>query len=286
MAKVPTIGPCHICGEVKPLTDEHVPPRAAFNDKRTITINFDTAMTLGPDIEPKGKHNQGGVKFKTLCERCNNLTGRWYGEAFVDWCYRGADILQKTEGKPSLITVYHAFPLRVIKQIITMFFSVNSTKFREVHPYLEDFVLSKEKRYLPPQYHVYVYYNLAGLFRYHGVGAVGNFNGGVHSVFSEITYPPYGYVLSLKSLAPDKRLYEITHFARYGYMDFRDIEMRPPVLPTDSPLPGDYRTKEQMYEDRAKNELESALTQARPAPSEDEKARFREQLEAATAMMN
>jgi hypothetical protein len=39
----------------------------------------------------------------------------------------------------------------------------------------------------------------------------------------------------------------ITHFARYACEDFDVMQLRVPELPTHSALPGDYRTKEEIF---------------------------------------
>ncbi|HZO90247.1 MAG TPA: hypothetical protein VFB38_18110 [Chthonomonadaceae bacterium] len=255
MAKRKQIGICHICGLEGPLSKEHVPPQAAFNDRAVITVNFERAMSLGPDEEitlKDGKQQQGGASMYTLCGQCNNNTGKWYGNAFVDWCYQGMDILIRANGRPSLIYLYHAFPLRIIKQIVTMFCSVNSPKMAAKYPALVDFVLCKEKRYLPPKFRFFVYYNIEGCYRYAGITAGMRIDRGKHSLFSEISFPPFGYVMALDSEPPDERLFEITHFSRYRYNDFLDTEMHLPVLPTHLALPGDYRTKEEIREQIAR----------------------------------
>ena len=46
-------GMCKICGKFGPLSFEHVPPRAAFNDRRVIVLNFEEAISLGPYNEVK-----------------------------------------------------------------------------------------------------------------------------------------------------------------------------------------------------------------------------------------
>lgn len=249
MAKMPILGSCRICGIDGPLSKEHVPPQAAFNDCRYIEAKFDQIIGLGPDEIPRGRVREGGVSMYTLCAACNNNTGGWYGKWFVKWCYQGMDILIRSNGKPSLVYLYHSFPLRIIKQIATMFFSINGGQFANKNPELVRFVLDKEKRYLPPKYRFFVYYNLEGHARYAGVSGLSDLTRGKTSTLSEISFPPFGYVLTLDSDPPDKRLFEITHFAKYGYYEFLDTEIRLPVLPTHLSYPGDYRTKDEINRD-------------------------------------
>jgi hypothetical protein len=246
MARKRPVGTCHICGAVGPLSYEHIPPQAAFNDRRFISVEFETMIRLGPDEEPRGRIRQGGIGAHTLCEKCNNDTGNWYGSHFVKWCYQGMDILIRSNGNPRLIYLHYVYPLRIIKQIVTMMFSVNADDFRLRNPELVPFVLNREARYLSPRYRFFAYYNILGRARTAGTGGLLNIETGRLSVMSEITYPPFGYVLTLDSPPPDHRLFEITHFARYGYNDMEVMALHLPVLPTHMWFPGDYRTREQI----------------------------------------
>jgi hypothetical protein len=65
-------------------------------------------------------------------------------------------------------------------------------------------------------------------------------------ILSEITFPPYGYVMTIESNPPDPRLLDITLFSKYRYNDHAVKALRFVVLPTHSIYPGDYRTKEEI----------------------------------------
>jgi len=54
------------------------------------------------------------------------------------------EVLLKSKGQPTVIPVNGLFPLPILKQVITMFFSVNRDRFREVHPELVRFVLNRD----------------------------------------------------------------------------------------------------------------------------------------------
>jgi hypothetical protein len=251
---MPKEGKCCICGIYGPLSFEHVPPRSAFNNKPVIKARFDDVVGLGPDEIIKGKGQQQGAGDYTLCPRCNNNTGSWYGKNFVDWCYQGYEILSRTHGRPSLIYLNYLFPLRIVKQIFTMFFSINGPGFADANPELVKFVLNRDYRYLSPKYRLFVYFSTGRLARSSGVTGLVDLNTQRTCIFSEMNYFPYGYVLALNSHPPDPRLIEISHFARYGYNELARIGLRLPVLPTHLYFPGDYRTKEQILADRLKAE--------------------------------
>lgn len=247
------VGICHLCGYKKELSFKHVPPRSAFNDKPVIRVKFDDTIGLSPDDKPKGRIQQRGIGGYTLCGKCNNDTGAWYGGKFVDWCYQGKEILVKSGGNPSLIYMNYLFPLAIIKQIVTMFFSVNVDTFCKANPELVRFVLDPERKDLSPEYRFFVYYNTTGRFRYSGIVGQMEMKDQFGSMskprlMSEITFPPFGYLMTINSEPPDNRLFEISHFARHDYSEMRVMTMKLPVLPTHTAYPGDYRTKEEIYE--------------------------------------
>src|SRR5215204_1076611 len=160
MGKRTQTGKCHICGKNGELSFEHVPPEKAFNNK---------AVEIKPFEGGKGRIQQRGMGAFTLCKKCNNDTGRWYASNFVKFCHMGMEILQRSNGNPKLIYLYQLYPLRIIKQIITMMFSANSDVFGEKHPDLVKFILNKTRKYLNPRYRFWLYYNYIGEPRFSGI---------------------------------------------------------------------------------------------------------------------
>ena len=244
-------GKCHICGEVGPLTFEHIPPKKAFNNRPVISIPFNKAITLGPDVEAKGDIQQRGMGDYTLCRSCNNKTGAWYGRDFIDWCYQGMQILENSWGNPILYNLNYIFPLRIIKQILSMLLSSAHAGFTDANPELKQFILNKEKKYIDPKYNLYVYYYKAGVYRNTGLIINGEMKNKVTfeskiTPMIEISYPPYGYIMTINNKAKDSRLADITHFTRYGYNDFKVAYLKLTALPTYLMFPGDYRDKKEI----------------------------------------
>lgn len=196
----------------------------------------------------RGKISQKGVGGYTLCPKCNNDTGGWYGGAFCNFAYQGMDILRYTEGIPSLYYNFHIFPLKLLKQIICMFFSSNGPGFQKAHLGLVRFVLNKESTYFESDARVFIYYNLSKRFRKTGLTGVINLSGKME-VLSEITFPPFGYIMSFNDTIPDARLTEITFFKNFTYNKCTQIPLKLNLLPVHTYFPGDYRSKEEVAKD-------------------------------------
>lgn len=251
------VGYCRICGVWCELSEEHVPPQKAFNNGRYLVSSSDLAVFDPFEREEKGRIVQGGISAFTLCDSCNNNTGAWYGGAFVNWTRQGMKILRMSGGAPKLIYLHHIFALRVLKQIITMAFSLNGPKFRELNSELEKFVLHRDEKWLNPKYRTFVYFNINGIPRRVGDNmAVVRLEGDATArVVTEISHPPYGYVFTTDGSQPHEKLTaEITHFRRFDYSQRVTAPLYLPVLDTYMPMPLDYRDMGEILEDRARGE--------------------------------
>ena len=249
------VGKCRLCGDHTKLSFEHVPPKAAFNDRPVVNASIEKLIKKDTDLDNfSGKTLQRGAGSYTLCEKCNSLTGARYGSAYVDWIYQVSIVLLFSKGEPSLYYPYRIFPLRVIKQIICMFFSANGEKFREAQQDLVRFVLNREGRFLEPHIRIYCFYNPSARSRQSGVSGVLNFKTHSQKIISEIVFPPMGYVMSLNRISPDERLFDITFFSKYQYNDWKEFSLMLPSLPIYTYLPGDYRSKKEVLSNRHKQQ--------------------------------
>ena len=68
-------GICRLCNNFGQMTYEHVPPRVTFNKQtRFKSIDFvEYVKERNPlDAKYKGKIEQGGVGYYSLCSKCNS----------------------------------------------------------------------------------------------------------------------------------------------------------------------------------------------------------------------
>lgn len=120
-------GTCHICGQNKKLTFEHIPPHKAFNNLPAKVYNGGELLKKYKGEPYKYQNMQKGKGGYTLCEECNNNTGSWYAEEYIEIALVTAYAIKDYEPM-NVGTAIHFHtdkyrPLSFIKQIIAMFCS-------------------------------------------------------------------------------------------------------------------------------------------------------------------
>jgi hypothetical protein len=245
-------GVCHLCGIDGPLTFEHVPPEAAYNDARVLEADIHrliSAENLIKEIEePKGKYNQRGAGRHTLCARCNNDTGSWYGADYVKFTKNIFPLCMQKELESANFIV-STYPLRIFKQIMTMFCSACPPEFSQKNLPVRRFLLNRESREFPHDISLYAsLHNVENskAARQSGISALIDFDRGI-STFSEICFPPFNFVMTLgNTMVPDERLLCINYLRYFNYDDVSDLEMNLTNLSVVTHYPGDYRTLDQI----------------------------------------
>jgi len=236
-------GYCRLCGNYTKLSFEHIPPRSAFN--RDSKVLFTMSDLIGKRSHTKFRKGLGEY---SLCESCNNLTGAWYGEAYVEWAKQGLLWLGLI-GKNSQIEIpYHIKPLNVIKQSLIMMLAMSSESSLNFHEELRRFILNKEQQYLPWHYNVYVYLTDTSHLRYASEMTILDINtNAMDYIEAEIALPPFGYCVtssengSNPSVAQENGLYKIDWFSRFDYNRSTTVFLRIPKMEVNTPTPLDYR---------------------------------------------
>lgn len=239
------IGNCRICGKYEKLSFEHVPPSSSFNKKtRYKTVPYlELIQAKNPfNYNPRSKTEQGGIGFYSLCNNCNNFLGTNYVNAYNTYS-KAITHLNYQENNHFIFQINQIEPLKVIKQIVSMFLSINNWTFSQNHCELAQFIKDLKSNNLPDKYRLFSYITIEGQPRNFSFMVKGTFYPSALISFSEISFPPLGHVLSINydgSLLHDLHLTEITHFKDYGISDNVSVELDMYKLPTISPLPLDY----------------------------------------------
>jgi hypothetical protein len=243
-------GICCICGSEGELTFEHVPPKSAYNKDTVIKYKLDN-MTDITTLEKKGRKLQGGIGSYTLCPKCNNDTGAWYGGEYVKWARNSYDIIwQLRKNKQSFcrVLLYDVYPLRFLKQVITCHLSnSNVPNFSTYMPDLADFISNKSCTDLPSDIRVFLSLYSASdttnLRRWSNVSRRTIIQGeqgliiGESIIFDEITHPPFQLVMTEENQNYPHST-EITNFSKYRYDESDNLTIDLRMLSSSSPYPG------------------------------------------------
>lgn len=244
-------GICHICGNHGPLSYEHVPPSSAFNDNRVLEADINRLIgtnSLKAFENPEGRYNQRGAGGYTLCDSCNNNTGDWYARAFVDFTHQGYEYLYYLKTYSTAHVTFRISPLKVIKQILTMFCSACGPDFARKNPKVPKYLLDRQSLEYPGQFVFLSFYDKATSVasRQSGISGRLDLESSKSMIYSEISFPPFNLVLSFTPEPPDSRLCDITRFSNYGLDEKAEISLALVNLPVSTYLPADYRTLDEV----------------------------------------
>jgi len=258
------IGKCALCGKNGTLTYEHIPPRAAFNSHPVKSVSVHDKIG---DIQ-RLPWETNGIKFAnlqkgmggwTLCSECNSKTGTWYGAEYAEVARVAYCALQEYKTfddsrKNDLLVLTGVHPLRFIKQVVSMFCSINdpdNIKFNE----LREFVLDKDKFGIDTKKYKLCMYFTDSHFR-KACGEMGILrilpDGSTELVYmSEISAVPLGFILytDFSDTYPYSGL-DITNCADHRYDEVCDLKIPFILHEVNTVFPEDYRTKEEIIDDR------------------------------------
>ena len=237
-------GICRICKESKLLSFEHIPPRVAFNkDTKYYSIPQVELLTSKDILEykPKGKLNQGGIGDYCLCQECNSFLGRTYVPEFSIFANIAMDVVTKYDVNFIHLTAYNQFPLKILKQIVSMFVCINEIWYTKSYPELLNFIKDPNENYLPENFRISIFLNNEGQIRKWPFVMTSH-----HGKISELVFPPFGYILQLENQSPILKTTDITFFKNYKIDEVKDIEFTFFKNPTHLPLPIDFRNLDEI----------------------------------------
>lgn len=248
-------GKCALCRKDCELTFEHIPPRAAFNSTSARPVSGDKIIgdndRMPWDIAGLPYINQQrGMGKHSLCKECNNNTGTWYGDEYTRFAHIVHSFLSNNfvyEAKGVEIKQIH--PLQLIKQILSMFCSINNFEDERIDQ-LRTFVLDKKATNLDKRkFKLCMYFTKSRLLKYAPLSVLIDLSDtGVESIaVSEITAYPLGFILYFDPTST--RTYEgidITDFSNYMYDDICTVALPLCIYEVNDILPTYYRTKEEV----------------------------------------
>lgn len=139
---------CHICLRTSELTEEHVPPRSAFNDSPRLWYRLALDGTEPRSLRFK---NRNGIWVRTLCESCNKERCAPYAAEYVKLVKHLTAYPRLTSPDGiSRITTIPASTLFVAKEIATMILAVEPYILARRFAALRDFVMDPRSTITPP----------------------------------------------------------------------------------------------------------------------------------------
>lgn len=214
-----TNGTCCICGQETKLTFEHIPPRAAFNRFNVKLYNFWNYILNNNTRYTQFQKGAGG---HTLCSSCNSLTGKWYGAAYAEFADQGMKYF-KNNSQGLISVAYTIYPLRVFKQIVSCFASVNGPLWCQQNPSIKDFLLNPHEQKFPAEIDIRMYMQIKGRSKLGGISGQMNPFTGERFVGSEWAYSPFSYICVCDKNYLDYRvlneLYPVKRFSQHRYDD-------------------------------------------------------------------
>ena len=247
-------GKCRICGGVGPLSWEHVPPEAAYNNQRLVRAAQEQMLKPERWDGVRGQIEQRGGGDYTLCEPCNNKTGTWYAAEYVRWARQGLDRLARIPDheENAFFVPFRGRPLRFLKQVVTMVFSANGADFAPRHPELVEFVLDWRATGLPPQYKIDLVLARGGFARQSGVSGMVDLSNGAAEFSSEIAHFPFALRLIVGGEHRTRRG-ALEQFAQFGPDDEGEAWLYTIAGHVVTKFPGDYRSRERADREAAQS---------------------------------
>lgn len=223
---------CRICGKLKKLTKEHIPPKCIQKD-----WYIDTYIPGDdPEIPNFTKHKiRKDISTLSLCSECNNNLGRRFVPEYNNFVSQfNTRIIYDNIGN-YMFSINEFYPMRVIKQIYSMVLSSQSIYnpyLIKLQRYILDYKLNMN--FLP---NVFMYYNKSSTARL--VPCVGRLSLNNHSInmISEISFPHIAFVISDESTKDIPGLLNISYFNQYSFYDKINQTFRLPHHFVDSSYP-------------------------------------------------
>lgn len=256
-------GKCHICQKYKELTFEHIPPQKAFNSNRAKSIEGDEFLNLLSDENRMPWETEGlkyiskqrGMGMYSLCQNCNNLTGKYYGNEYIKFASTIHKLLidikeemQNSNSKILRIVIKDINPLLFAKQVLSMFCSTCEHITKE-NPEIKDLLLNKEKKGIDERkYKLSMFLMKQYKIGYTGLQVMHIKDIGIIQVASIDAYP-FGFVLEFNPRNDIERSeLDITSFLNDYDCEECDLYFNIPLLERNVLFSRDYRSKKEIIE--------------------------------------
>ncbi len=234
-------GECSLCSKYSRLTFEHIPPKSAFNANAIYTKKRAHLFDKSSYFYGKTIRLNQGYGLQVFCKSCNNNTGDWYANDFSNFAHQGLEIIKRDENLGKVIRGrYHIKPMNIIKQVFTMFLALDRMGYLKSYKDLVEFVLNRNSTQIPKKFNVYMFSTLSSTKRMIGYTFCASPNIG-NGGWSEINFPPFGFILTDGCKPPKECMVDITEFGLNPLDKKIAVDISTPYLEVESPIIGIYK---------------------------------------------
>jgi hypothetical protein len=246
---------CRLCGRRLATSREHLPPRTASN-LGEVEINYIAGETSSGEAQVQIIHSSDGFWVPALCRKCNSKTGARYGSAYGDFVSQisNASGIEDTVGRV-FVHLKGIYPLRILKQMFSMFLASLPYQPTPKWKYIQEFVLRRDTHLVSDAPFVYLYKNISRTGRIVPCCGVVEFSAHKTLIVSEVSWPPVGIIFSFQQDEQFAMMEDITSWGQYGFKGKIDTTIRLPKLRVSSHYPLGFGTPEEIEHEQVQRLL-------------------------------
>lgn len=249
---------CTICIQYKEMSEEHIPPKKAFNQFPVVleTMNYQQSIDTGVSVWQSGRKIQKGNCSYVLCEQCNNDTGSWYAGSYGHFVKQIAPYahIGNTNAICSLI-LPEVYPLRVIKQVVAMFCGSCGPGLAQTNPAFTRVLQNKYRQESIDPFRIYLHVRnsvggkLTGMTaKMDTLGTPGT------STLAEVSWWPVSWILCRGKPHQGNIGLDVTYWlTKYDFDDKETLALALPCMWAETKFPADFRAPKQIEKDRLNN---------------------------------
>jgi hypothetical protein len=270
-----SVGTCHVCGQVAPLTFEHMPPRAAGNSRprRAVVLETSLAQPVGEFPSRGWTSMQRGVGVYGTCERCNTFSGADYVPAYLnfvsavvngvaDWAERAERAGESLTPEKLRMSISPLHTGAIVRQVLFMLLTGSgSDGLGERYPVLREIVLHKSTLPLPSEMALRLTLLATDRSRVHPVVAELNLATGQERALVEVAFTPFGWLLEIGDPS-DRPAVDVSRWTQVPPDEEQRIELLATVGSVVTAIPADYRHRWEIPD----HEVAEADQEAAPPP--------------------
>jgi len=215
---------CSICGEEKKLTFEHMPPKKSGNDNPVNIVGLENMTPLGGYMYQNKKKSPKGFGGYKLCKECNNLTGSYYAESYIDHSIELCNGINHNQTTSKFQVTCKLKPLNFVKQVLCILVcSDQATGLLRDKINSKSFLLNKHEYQIPNDIFIRKQITTQPYYGFKGYTSEwDNINGFTQNIL--FVYRPFCFKVVFDEKQVEKNSMDMNGFLKYKYDE--EIEIK------------------------------------------------------------